>query len=49
MRPYLERLKQIFPQGVCDFSLPDLGRPPDLLKAATEPYLRLSSEDIPDG
>ncbi len=28
--PYLARLKAIFPQGVCDYSQPDLGRPSDL-------------------
>ena len=28
--PYLTRLKAIFPQGVCDYSQPDMGRPLDL-------------------
>ena len=27
VRPYLQRLQQIFPQGVCDYSKPDLGLP----------------------
>ena len=31
MRPHLERLKVIFPRGVCDYSLPGAGRPLDLL------------------
>lgn len=30
MRPYRARLKQIFPQGVCDYSRPGVGRPEDL-------------------
>jgi hypothetical protein len=32
MWPYLERLETVFPEGVCDFSLADLGRPLDLLE-----------------
>jgi len=27
MQPYLERLEQVFPEGVCDFSKPDRGLP----------------------
>lgn len=32
MWPYLERLETVFPSGVCDFSLADMGRPLDLLE-----------------
>jgi len=28
--PYINRLKAIFPQGVCDYTQPDVGRPADL-------------------
>ncbi|MDY6991252.1 MAG: DUF6351 family protein [Pseudomonadota bacterium] len=30
IRPYLPRLKAIFPQGVCDYSQPPVGKPADL-------------------
>ncbi len=34
MRPYKQRLESLFPAGVCDFSLGDIGRPKDLLKVS---------------
>lgn len=33
--PYLEQLENVFPSGVCDYSLADAGRPEDLLKVLT--------------
>jgi len=30
MKPHLKRLKKIFPEGVCDFSKGDMGRPADI-------------------
>ncbi len=35
MWPYLEQLENIFPEGVCDYSLADMGRPVDLMKPPT--------------
>ncbi|WP_156948432.1 DUF6351 family protein [Marinobacterium jannaschii] len=31
LQPYLATLKTVFPQGVCDYSLGDMGRPDDLI------------------
>lgn len=31
MQPYQKQLEQIFPQGVCDYTKPDMGLPVDLL------------------
>ena len=30
IKPHLKRLKKIFPEGVCDYSKGDLGRPADI-------------------
>ncbi len=39
MKPHLKRLRQIFPQGVCDYSLPDVGRPSDIMLANSDFYI----------
>ena len=33
MRPYQSELEKIFPQGICDYSKPDMGLPEDLLSS----------------
>ncbi|MBY4677461.1 DUF6351 family protein [Marinobacterium arenosum] len=43
MTPYLVQLRTIFPDGVCDYSRPDRGRPADLLAPPRQPqYLTLN-------
>jgi len=42
MTPYLSRLKQVFPEGVCDFSRGDMARPIGLMdRSQTRPVLNL--------
>jgi hypothetical protein len=43
MRPYRDELAEIFPQGVCDYSLGDIARPADLLRPS-EQYAELPPE-----
>ena len=31
MHRYIEQMRQIFPQGVCDYTKPDMGKPKDML------------------
>ncbi|WP_439136112.1 DUF6351 family protein [Pseudomaricurvus sp.] len=43
MTPYQEKLEHIFPEGVCDFTQPGLGRPDNLL---TKPMLANSQDAV---
>ena len=43
MTPYMNRLKRIFPSGVCDFTKPGAGRPEDLF-ASNKKALQVSQE-----
>jgi len=51
--PYLDQLESIFPDGVCDYSLADAGRPQDLLAGALVqdaiPMGESHGADVPTG
>lgn len=49
MRPYRLELQRVFPNGVCDYRLPDQGRPNNLLESQDVgglPRLRLPQSDV---